>query len=227
VTRAVTFDAAGTLIVPAEPVGTTYARIAAALGIAVEPEVVDARFRAALAAAPPLAFQDDVAARERAWWRRVVSEALGESAAHARFDDCFGRLYAHYADGGAWRVPPDVAPALARLRAAGLRLGVVSNFDGRLPGLLADVRLADAFDTVVWSSAAGAAKPDPAIFRAAADALGVGLAALLHVGDDGLADVRGARDAGASAMLLDRRGVAPDGVIDLVAAAERILAGDP
>jgi len=205
---AVTFDAAGTLIAPAEPVATTYVRCAARHGIAVDPDVVARRFAAAFAAAPPLAFPGaagDVARRERAWWAAVVGAALGAEPAAA----CFDELYAHYAGAEAWRVFPDVAPALAGLRGRGVRLAVVSNFDGRLPALLAALGLAPSFDAVVHSTAVGAAKPDAAIFRAALAALDVPAAATIHVGDDVHADVDGARAAGLGAVLVDRSGRRP------------------
>src|SRR5207302_528021 len=53
---AVTLDAAGTLFEVAEPVGVTYARVAARHGIGVTATELDRAFRAALAGAPPLAF---------------------------------------------------------------------------------------------------------------------------------------------------------------------------
>jgi putative hydrolase of the HAD superfamily len=228
--RAVTFDAAGTLVTPAAPVGRTYAAFAARSGIAAAPAAVEAAFRRALAAAPPLAFPGvdpaTVPARERAWWRDVVRAALGAPPGPA-LDACFDALYAHYAGAAAWRVFPDVAPTLARLRAAGLGLGVVSNFDARLDGLLAGLGLAPAFDAVVRSSAVGAAKPEPAVFAAAARALGVPLAALLHVGDDARADAAGARAAGAQALLLDRRGIVPDALADLHALPSRLGLAQP
>jgi putative hydrolase of the HAD superfamily len=208
--RAVTFDAAGTLFAPRERVGETYARTARRHGIDADPDAVDAAFRRVFRAAPPLAFPAtavDRLARERAWWREVVRGALALDAADPRLDPVFDALFAHYERGHAWRVFSDVVPALDALRRRGLALGVVSNFDGRLPVLLSALRLASAFDAVVWSSAAGAAKPDPTIFAAAAHALAVPLASLLHVGDDAIADVDGARGAGARALQLDREGI--------------------
>jgi putative hydrolase of the HAD superfamily len=205
--RGVTLDAAGTLFAPREPVGVTYARIAAQHGIDADAGAVDAEFRRAFRSAPPLAFPDaPVAARaacERAWWRDVVRTALAVDAADPRLEPCFAALFAHYARPGAWRVFPDVAPALAALRRT-CPLAVVSNFDGRLAGLLADLAIASAVDAIVWSSDVGAAKPDRAIFAAAARALGVPLASLLHVGDDPAVDVAGAEGAGARAFHLDR-----------------------
>ena len=111
-------------------------------------------------------------------------------------------------------------PALRGLRDRGLRIGVVSNFDGRLPGLLAGLGV--AADAVVWSTRASAAKPARAIFAAAASALGVPLDQLCHVGDDLVADVRGAEAAGAQAIHLDRTGARPESPTTLVALSDRL-----
>jgi putative hydrolase of the HAD superfamily len=218
--RAVTFDAAGTLIAPREPVGATYARIAAAHGIAAEPATADVAFRRAFRAAPPMAFPDaamhELRERERRWWRAVVADTLGRAAAaQPSFDACFDALFAHYASATAWTLFPDVPPALRALRDRGLGIGVVSNFDGRLPGILDGLGV--AADAVVWSTRAGAAKPARAIFAAAASALGVPLDELCHVGDDVDADVRGAREAGARAIHVDRSGTSAEGLTTLVA----------
>jgi putative hydrolase of the HAD superfamily len=215
---AVTLDAAGTLFAPAEPVGATYARIAARHGIAATPADVARRFAAAFAAAPPLAFpRGDPARRaddERAWWAAVVGAALG--VAPATIGACVAELYAYYATPAAWCVFADVPPALAALRARGCRLAVVSNFDGRLPAVLDGLGLSPSFDAVAWSTAVGAAKPDAAIFHAALAALDVPAAAALHAGDAPDADVAGARAAGLRAVLVDRtrrRPRVPAGVV--------------
>ena len=62
---------------------------------------------------------------------------------------------------------PDAAPALAALRAAGLRLAIVSNWDCSLRAVLGELGLAGAVDTIVVSAEAGAPKPEAAIFLAA------------------------------------------------------------
>src|SRR5262249_23698929 len=61
---------------------------------------------------------------------------------------------------------------LSRLRGR-VRIGVVSNFYGNLEVLLAEAGLAAALDTVVESARVGVEKPDPAIYRLAAERLGV------------------------------------------------------
>jgi putative hydrolase of the HAD superfamily len=225
VIRAVTFDAAGTLIAPREPIGRTYARVAREHGIAADNAAVERAFRDAFRTAPPLAFADAGAdARtdhERAWWRDVVRAALGSGGVHARVEACFETLYAHYARASAWVVYPDVPPALDALRARGLRTGVVSNFDGRLPRLLDELGLARAFDAIVWSSDVGAAKPAPAIFLHVVQRLGVAPAEACHVGDDLEADVSGARGAGLRSVHLDRTGTHPDAMTTLALLQQR------
>lgn len=207
--RAVSLDATGTLFEVAEPVGETYARVARRHGLSADPAAVDRAFRAAFSAAPPLAFPGAGSGRrpalERGWWYAVMRAALRVGTADAAFERCAAALFDHYAHRDAWRVFPDVPDTLAALRARGLRLVVVSNFDARLGPLLGDLGLAPSFHHVEHSSHAGVAKPDPAIFHAALRAIGVAPGAALHVGDSARNDVEGARAAGLRAALLDRR----------------------
>jgi putative hydrolase of the HAD superfamily len=101
---------------------------------------------------------------------------------------------------------PDAPPALAALRARGLRLVVVSNWDVSLPTVLADAGLAEALDGVLTSAAVGAPKPAPAIFAAALELAGVAPERAVHVGDSLAHDVAGARGAGVAPVLLCRDG---------------------
>ena len=214
---AVTLDAAGTLFAPREPVGETYARVARRHGIAADALTTGYRFRTAFRAAPPLAFPGVAADRradaERAWWRALVHRSLPADAPSPSVDACFGDLWDHFAGPDAWRVDDDAPDTLRALRGLGLRLAVVSNFDGRLAALLAALGITPLVDAVVFSSAHDAAKPDPRLFHAAARLLAAGPADVLHVGDDVDLDVRGAIGAGFRAMLLAHDGGdPPDGV---------------
>ncbi|HMK85325.1 MAG TPA: HAD family hydrolase, partial [Steroidobacteraceae bacterium] len=56
----------------------------------------------------------------------------------------------------------------------------------------------------VTAIGAGAAKPDARIFAALADLAGVDAGEILHVGDDPVADVVGARQAGMQSAWLNR-----------------------
>ncbi len=102
---------------------------------------------------------------------------------------------------------PDAAPTLAVLRAAGLRLAVVSNWDCSLRSVLAELGLAGAVDAVVVSAQVGAAKPDPEIYRVALAELRCRPQEAVFVGDSPDVDVEGARAAGVRGLLLDRQAV--------------------
>jgi HAD superfamily hydrolase (TIGR01549 family) len=78
------------------------------------------------------------------------------------------------------------------------RLGVVSNFYGNLEAVCQSSGLAPLFGVMTDSCRVGAEKPDPAIFRAALDALGAAPETTLFVGDSLRRDREGARRAGMS-----------------------------
>jgi len=107
------------------------------------------------------------------------------------------------------RVPEGSLKALTRLRAAKLRLGVVSNSEGALLGLLERVGLAHLLEVVVDSAIEGVRKPDPEIFRRTLARLGVPPARALYVGDIPEVDVDGALAAGVAAVLIDPLGHYP------------------
>lgn len=114
-------------------------------------------------------------------------------------------LFDRLAQPESWEVYPDVRPTLEGLRADGLRLGVVSNWDHRLPRLLERLHLADYFHSITYSSACGLEKPHPAIFLQCLEALGVRASRALHVGDQDMEDIEGAEAAGLKALRLDRK----------------------
>ncbi|UPG93905.1 HAD family hydrolase [Luteibacter aegosomatissinici] len=96
---------------------------------------------------------------------------------------------------------PDALPALERI-AAKLPIASISNGNADLEV----IGLHHLFHTRINASGAGVAKPDPKIFHAAVEALGVPAAHILHVGDDPLLDVVGAREAGLRTVWLNRTG---------------------
>lgn len=209
--RAVTLDAAGTLIQVRSPVGETYARLAADHGIEVTAQSVSRAFRTVFPRMSPLAFGASdtatLARQERDWWRTLVRNCLGTQGQHAAFSAYFDDLYAFYADPAAWHVYPEVTTLLDALEAAGVHTAVVSNFDSRLHGILDGLGLAGRFATVLCSSIAGAAKPDGRIFRSACESLGQPPERVLHVGDNRKADLHGALAAGMDALWVTRDGV--------------------
>jgi HAD superfamily hydrolase (TIGR01549 family) len=93
----------------------------------------------------------------------------------------------------------DVRPSLIRLRSR-YRLFAVSNGNADLHRC----GIADLFSGHVTASAAGAAKPDARIYAALLEMAGVESHRVLHIGDDPLADVVGATQAGMQAAWLNR-----------------------
>ncbi len=103
-----------------------------------------------------------------------------------------------------FRVFDDVVPTLESLKAKGIRMAVLSNWDVSLHKVLRRFELTDYFDVVIASLEEGIEKPDPALFQIALDRLGVEAEGCVHVGDSPLDDLTGARNAGMKGILLDR-----------------------
>ena len=142
------FDAVGTLLRLREPVGATYARLAAEHGARVPAGRLEEAFARCRAAAGPVGYAPgqalaEAAALERGWWRRLVDDTFraADGAAVPRpFDAFFERLFAHYGTAAAWELAPGAEACLRELRARGVATAVVSNFDLRLPGRAAGPR---------------------------------------------------------------------------------------
>lgn len=121
---------------------------------------------------------------------------------------------------------PETRRALERARAAGVAVGVLSNYSYLLAETLQLLAIDDLFDFVVVSGLEGVAKPDPEIFAIARRRAGVGERPIAHIGNSLPEDYVGASQVGFAAVLLDRAGsgvpagtVAArdlDGALDLV-----------
>lgn len=209
--RGLLLDAMGTLIGLRRSVGEGYAAVAAELGLTLDPAAIDRVFPAIYRAAPPLAFPGltgtELRRAEIDWWQARIAAVLERIGAPppgtARSGELSSALFAHYGQAGAWRVYADVPARLQQWSARGLKLAVVSNFDGRLHGLLAELGLAQWLEAVVISSSAGAAKPDPAPFHHALAALDLAPRQVWHVGDSP-EDEAGASAAGVHCVLVRR-----------------------
>jgi len=108
-----------------------------------------------------------------------------------------------------FRAFPDALPLLRALRSRGVRVVAASNWDASLPEALERAGLAPYLDGAVSSAVVGAAKPDPAVFRAALEIAQCEPDEAFHVGDSPAGDVDGALAAGIRVALLDRHGVLP------------------
>lgn len=203
--RAVLFDAGNTLI------RMDYAAIAAALrgrGLSVdEAAIEDAELRARVRLDPhlaPGASTESVATHDR--YLRYLLEPLGVTApVEIEAVERWRRDY--NAPVGLWtRADAAASAALARAKAAGLVVGVISNSNGSVEGTLEATGLAARIDFVLDSSRVGVEKPDPRIFRLGVERAGVTPGEAVYVGDLYSVDVLGARAAGLPGILIDPRG---------------------
>jgi putative hydrolase of the HAD superfamily len=150
----------------------------------------------------------------RAFWQEYNELILGELGARGDVSHMARALTERFWAPRAWRVFPEVHSVLAALRHAGLQLAVISNFTDALIAVCRTHDLDGYFDCLVASATMGAQKPDTAIFREALRRTGADPAAALHVGDNYVADVLGARAAGMDAVLLDRSRSGGRGMFD-------------
>lgn len=119
------------------------------------------------------------------------------------------RIYDTYQDPVHWRAFADVLPALRSLRAAGVRMGVVSDWGHGLEAILLELELGAFLEFLVASARVGVGKPDPRVFELALARIDARPEQCVYIGDTYVKDVMGARAAGIAAVLLDRGGAMP------------------
>ncbi|HEX2576499.1 MAG TPA: HAD family hydrolase [Aquihabitans sp.] len=204
-------DAGGVLVQP-DPAKIS-ARFAGA-GVEVDPSLLfEAHYRGVQAIdraqAEPEVFVD---------YHLAYAAHLGLEPGSPDADAVVAALTDLWAASGLWTEPlPWAADGLRALAATGATLAVVSNADGTVADLLAGAGLLQVgpgpgveVAAVIDSGAVGVAKPDPAIFALALDAVGVDATRAIHVGDAYQYDVRGARAAGVHPVLVDPLGIRDD-----------------
>ena len=209
--RAVLLDALGTLLRLEPPVPPLRAELAARFGLDLDEKAVRDALEREIAyyRAHNLEGADrDSLAALRLRCAEVLREGLGEPARGMPAPDLLEALLASLR----FVAYDDVLPALRRIRAAGRRLVVVSNWDVSLHDRLAETGIAEQVDGAVASAEVGAAKPDRAIFTRALELAGVAASEALHAGDSPAEDVQGARAAGVEAVLVVRESE-PDGPV--------------
>ncbi len=197
------FDVVGTLVELRNPVGQVYAEAARPHGVELPDWRLGDAFQRVLERADPLDYStfalEDARAQEIEWWRQRVRStfrAADSTVVFDNFERFFDELFAIYASARGWRLRPSALETLRELAARGHRLGVVSNFDHRLPDLLEELGITSFFECVVIPSSCGSSKPDTAIFTAALEQLGVSPQTTLYVGDDPEKDIAAAESLG-------------------------------
>jgi HAD superfamily hydrolase (TIGR01549 family) len=150
--------------------------------------------------------------RGHRWTReiRLECEKTGLSAVGFTGDlDVAARIiddrWASYENQGLYN---DVKPALKDLTEMGLRLGVLSQTKMTSHQLKEELKvflIAEYFPIVLTSEDAGYDKPDPRFFRLGANMTGFKDTELLYIGNRYHEDVVGARNAGITPVLIERK----------------------
>jgi FMN phosphatase YigB (HAD superfamily) len=231
---AVLLDAGGIFVLPdAERILQAFARAECSVSREV---LADAHYRAAVRFGTHL----DVEARwAEAWFDYLQTYVAACDVPQDWRDEAHRHIDSEFADAALWVEPvPGSREGLKALADAGVRLGIVSNADGMMAQRLALLELCQVgpgigveVECVVDSGAVGIMKPDPRIFRAALDLLGLNADQVWYVGDMPAIDVVGARRAGIRPFLMDPLGLHRhadyERVPSLAALAEVITAASP
>jgi HAD superfamily hydrolase (TIGR01549 family) len=144
------------------------------------------------------------------FWRGFLGRVRRLLDGGAISDEAFRQLAHHFREPGSWQVYADAVPVLEELAGRGLALAVVSNWDSFLPRLLEVRGLVRFFRTVSVSAIEETGKPDAEIFLRTCTRLAISPGDVLHVGDSLREDFEGARAAGLTAILLDRKDQHPE-----------------
>lgn len=189
----IALDAVGTLIVPAEPIASTYRQHAARFGVAMSAEEIQVRFRrfySEIWGAADQAQTSESIERER--WSQLVDRIFGEDT--SRSENLFESLWEHYATREAWDLAPGAASLVKALNHQGRVWGIASNFDQRLHQVVATFSELSSAPFVLTSADIGHSKPAGDFFDAVSTQLEHDKPLML--GDSFKHDVAGAIRAG-------------------------------
>ncbi len=204
--RAVLFDVDFTLCRPGPELSADrYARVAARHGVTL---AADRYEQAREAAVLNLKRHPELFHDESIWHRFTEEIFIGMGGPREIASECASEIERGWEVSENFELFEDAIPVLEELRAAGLRIGVVSNGIRDLREFVAHHRL--DVDAIVDSRSHGRVKPHPTIFQAALDLLGVEAVDAVMVGDSLEEDVEGARALGMRAILIDREDRHPD-----------------
>jgi len=211
--RAVFFDAGETLVHPAPSFAKLFAQVVTREGyprdsVAISEglAMVTDEFRRA---SDEHALWTTAPERSRRFWLGVYDRFL-DVLDLPRDDGLADTLYRAFTDRTNYASFDDVGSALEALRDAGLKLGVISNYEAWLEDLLLDLELTSLLSVRVVSGIEGVEKPDPAIFHLALQRIGLPASDVVYVGDVPDFDIDPAAAVGMFPVLIDRRGRHPD-----------------
>ncbi|HSS45099.1 MAG TPA: HAD-IA family hydrolase [Thermoanaerobaculia bacterium] len=190
----ITFDCYGTLIDWDRGIGEAFARASGRAGLRLDPGTVVAAYAQ---------IEPTVQARPYRGYREILASTVMEVAARLGWPLKYDRAGFLAESLPSWPPFPDANPALRRLAAAGVRLGILSNVDEDL--LAGTLRHLEAsFDVIVTAQQVRSYKPAHGHFLAARSKIGHG-ARWLHAAQSHFHDVTPARALGIPVAWINRK----------------------
>lgn len=205
--KGILFDFGGTLYEYYPPNAVIWSRIAKRMGVDISPD--DPRIWTGMKNQENAYVKRDkpfskLTREELHLLNRNVLEAMG-----IKSEGTFNIIHEEFEkrrDG--YKIYPDCKNTLEKIQLMGIKIGLLSNCDelhakSRRP-TMKEREILHFFDTIILSYEVGYDKPQKKIFELALNAIGIqDSSKVIHVGDNLLADVMGAKNAGLIPVLYD------------------------
>lgn len=206
--KAVLFDLGDTLVRTAD-IPEIYRRISANYGVKLSTDEIRKAHRGVEASD---AIKGMITSGQEFWvrWNSEVLKRAGIKESRDFLARKIDELWWEYAD---LEIYPDVMETITRLKAKGVKIGVITNALKRdYEQILKKLKLTSFFDVVVGIDTLNKAKPDKEIFLHTVKMLGVHPEQAVFIGDSVKYDYESAERAGLKPLLIDREGKVPEGI---------------
>jgi len=160
---------------------------------------------------PGYGFEAGISSKE--WWGQLVKKVIRLNAVEEEHkqlisehdqDKLASHLYDQFVNASCWEKYDDCDLILDKLRSSRITVGIISNFDERLPLVLKNLHLENKFDFfVIPSNCKGFYKPCTEVFqRAMKLSKCTEPGSMLHIGDDVEVDYKAAKRQAHRSILL-------------------------
>ena len=136
-------------------------------------------------------------------WKQFVRNVLPENIPADDFEKLFHHIYTRFGEAEFYTLANGFTDTINTLKKMGIHLGLVSNWDSRLPALLKAFNLHSLFDTLTISYEAGFEKPNTKIYDISCQRTNVLPKNALMIGDSINGDVKAPESIGMTGMLYD------------------------
>ena len=224
--RIVLFDAVGTVLAPQPSIAQTYVDIGSRYIDGLEQEEVLIRFKQVFSRVFSAENSQMRVTEEStlAAWVKVVEGTFPDFKSAG--NELFQELWDYFASSEAWRVYDDVKDCFERLLRRGFQLGIASNFDSRLEGIVQRDSILSQVQHVFHSAQLGWNKPARGFCDGITERLAVPAEQIVLIGDRLDNDIQPALEAGWQGIWIDRTSTGEDAIATELADVSRIVTLD-